>query len=74
MAAATSVHVVAIIEPIIQHADWFFPEGKFWLIVASAAPMATAPPVFGLRELVQHQLILYYIPIIFFFIKSFSLF
>lgn len=28
MAAATSVHVVAIIEPIIQHADWFFPGGK----------------------------------------------
>lgn len=28
MAAATSVHVVAIIEPIIQHADWFFPEGR----------------------------------------------
>lgn len=27
MAAATSVHVVGIIEPIIQHADWFFPEG-----------------------------------------------
>ncbi|XP_074052907.1 rho GTPase-activating protein 17 isoform X5 [Macrotis lagotis] len=26
MAAATSVHVVAVIEPIIQHADWFFPE------------------------------------------------
>ncbi|XP_068434892.1 rho GTPase-activating protein 17b isoform X4 [Clinocottus analis] len=26
MAAATSIHVVAIIEPIIQHADWFFPE------------------------------------------------
>ncbi|XP_006268468.1 rho GTPase-activating protein 17 isoform X5 [Alligator mississippiensis] len=26
MAAATSVHVVAIIEPIIQHAVWFFPE------------------------------------------------
>ncbi|XP_062859230.1 rho GTPase-activating protein 17a isoform X2 [Trichomycterus rosablanca] len=26
MAAATSVHVVIIIEPIIQHADWFFPE------------------------------------------------
>ncbi|KAL2078158.1 hypothetical protein ACEWY4_025843 [Coilia grayii] len=26
MAAATSVHVVTIIEPIIQHADWFFPE------------------------------------------------
>ncbi|KAG7270170.1 hypothetical protein CRUP_026171 [Coryphaenoides rupestris] len=28
MAAATSVHVVAIIEPLIQHADWFFPDGK----------------------------------------------
>ena len=28
MAAATSLHVVAIIEPIIQHADWFFPDGK----------------------------------------------
>ncbi|XP_032359203.1 rho GTPase-activating protein 17a isoform X6 [Etheostoma spectabile] len=26
IAAATSVHVVAIVEPIIQHADWFFPE------------------------------------------------
>lgn len=26
MAAATSVHVVTIIEPILQHADWFFPE------------------------------------------------
>ncbi|RXN02097.1 Rho GTPase-activating protein 17 [Acipenser ruthenus] len=26
MAAATSVYVVTIIEPIIQHADWFFPE------------------------------------------------
>lgn len=30
MAAATSVHVVAIVEPIIQHADWFFPEGELW--------------------------------------------
>uniref|UniRef100_A0A8C5GYE8 Rho GTPase-activating protein 17 n=1 Tax=Gouania willdenowi TaxID=441366 RepID=A0A8C5GYE8_GOUWI len=29
MAAATSVHVVGIVEPIIQHADWFFPEGRF---------------------------------------------
>lgn len=29
MAAATSVHVVTIVEPIIQHADWFFPEGGF---------------------------------------------
>lgn len=36
MAAATSVHVVAIIEPIIQHADWFFPEGKAFLFVVFA--------------------------------------
>lgn len=28
MAAATSVHVVTIIEPIIIHADWFFPDGR----------------------------------------------
>lgn len=28
IAAATSVHVVAVIEPIIQHADWFFPGGN----------------------------------------------
>ncbi|KAH0631729.1 hypothetical protein JD844_019481 [Phrynosoma platyrhinos] len=26
IAAATSVHVVAVVEPIIQHAAWFFPE------------------------------------------------
>lgn len=32
MAAATSVHVVTIIEPIIQHADWFFPEGENYII------------------------------------------
>uniref|UniRef100_A0AAX7VEL2 Rho GTPase activating protein 17a n=1 Tax=Astatotilapia calliptera TaxID=8154 RepID=A0AAX7VEL2_ASTCA len=37
MAAATSVHVVAIVEPIIQHADWFFPEGRSW--VSSIAPL-----------------------------------
>lgn len=36
MAAATSVHVVAIVEPIIQHADWFFPEGKLWLLYITA--------------------------------------
>lgn len=35
MAAATSVHVVAIVEPIIQHADWFFPEGKLWVSLTS---------------------------------------
>lgn len=37
MAAATSVHVVAIVEPIIQHADWFFPEGEFCLRRVTAA-------------------------------------
>ncbi|MEQ2200506.1 hypothetical protein XENOCAPTIV_030340 [Xenoophorus captivus] len=34
MAAATSVHVVAIIEPIIQHADWFFPEVDLPILTA----------------------------------------
>jgi len=33
MAAATSLHVIAIIDPIIQHADWFFPEGKASLLL-----------------------------------------
>lgn len=42
MAAATSVHVVAIVEPIIQHADWFFPEGR--LLVSSAAVPVSARP------------------------------
>ncbi|KFO95554.1 Rho GTPase-activating protein 17, partial [Calypte anna] len=40
MAAATSVHVVAVIEPIIQHADWFFPGGS-----QSSAPAAQPPSV-----------------------------
>uniref|UniRef100_A0AAY4CEG4 Rho GTPase-activating protein 17 n=1 Tax=Denticeps clupeoides TaxID=299321 RepID=A0AAY4CEG4_9TELE len=35
MAAATSVHVVTIIEPIIQHADWFFPEGSAPVCIVS---------------------------------------
>lgn len=38
MAAATSVHVVAIVEPIIQHADWFFPEGMTFIIVKMYFP------------------------------------
>uniref|UniRef100_A0AAR2L710 Rho GTPase-activating protein 17 n=1 Tax=Pygocentrus nattereri TaxID=42514 RepID=A0AAR2L710_PYGNA len=41
MAAATSVHVVAIIEPIIQHADWFFPDVDF--NVSGMFAMPTAP-------------------------------
>uniref|UniRef100_A0A672KGD3 Rho GTPase-activating protein 17 n=1 Tax=Sinocyclocheilus grahami TaxID=75366 RepID=A0A672KGD3_SINGR len=41
MAAATSVHVVTIIEPIIQHADWFFPEGRGHKALNKPAP---APP------------------------------
>lgn len=32
MAAATSVHVVAIIELIILHANWFFPDGKILIM------------------------------------------
>uniref|UniRef100_A0A8C9PES2 Rho GTPase-activating protein 17 n=1 Tax=Spermophilus dauricus TaxID=99837 RepID=A0A8C9PES2_SPEDA len=40
MAAATSVHVVAVIEPIIQHADWFFPEVEF-NVSEAFVPLAT---------------------------------
>ncbi|KAM3863882.1 rho GTPase-activating protein 17b [Diretmus argenteus] len=43
MAAATSVHVVAIIEPIIQHADWFFPEDVDFNVSGMFA-MPTHPP------------------------------
>ncbi|XP_062388129.1 rho GTPase-activating protein 17b isoform X3 [Sardina pilchardus] len=39
MAAATSVHVVTIIEPIIQHADWFFPDE----VEFNVSGMFTAP-------------------------------
>ncbi|XP_066546415.1 rho GTPase-activating protein 17 isoform X2 [Amia ocellicauda] len=42
MAAATSVHVVTIIEPIIQHADWFFP-GEVDFNVSGMFAMPTAP-------------------------------
>ncbi|XP_016896015.1 rho GTPase-activating protein 17b isoform X4 [Cynoglossus semilaevis] len=42
MAAATSVHVVAIIEPIIQHADWFFP-GDVEFNVSDMFAMPTHP-------------------------------
>ncbi|XP_075035456.1 rho GTPase-activating protein 17 isoform X2 [Mixophyes fleayi] len=41
MAAATSVHVVTIIEPIIQHADWFFPEDVDFNV--SGSFVATVP-------------------------------
>lgn len=35
MAATTSVHVVSIIELILQHANWFFPEGKIDMVPLS---------------------------------------
>ncbi|XP_076997614.1 rho GTPase-activating protein 17 isoform X3 [Tamandua tetradactyla] len=41
MAAATSVHVVAVIEPIIQHADWFFPEEVDFNVSEAFVPLAT---------------------------------
>ncbi|XP_060028762.1 rho GTPase-activating protein 17 isoform X4 [Erinaceus europaeus] len=41
MAAATSVHVVAVIEPIIQHADWFFPEEVEFNVSEAFVPLAT---------------------------------
>uniref|UniRef100_A0A4X1UU86 Rho GTPase-activating protein 17 n=1 Tax=Sus scrofa TaxID=9823 RepID=A0A4X1UU86_PIG len=40
MAAATSVHVVAVIEPIIQHANWFFEEVEF-NVSEAFVPLAT---------------------------------
>ncbi|KAM9583946.1 rho GTPase-activating protein 17 isoform 4-T4 [Trichechus inunguis] len=40
MAAATSVHVVAVIEPIIQHADWFFPEEIEFNVSETFVPLA----------------------------------
>ncbi|XP_004705764.1 rho GTPase-activating protein 17 isoform X3 [Echinops telfairi] len=40
MAAATSVHVVAVIEPIIQHADWFFPEEIEFNVSGTFAPLS----------------------------------
>ncbi|KAK5914121.1 hypothetical protein CgunFtcFv8_008583 [Champsocephalus gunnari] len=43
MAAATSIHVVAIIEPIIQHADWFFPE-EVDFNVSGMFALPTHPP------------------------------
>uniref|UniRef100_A0A8C3GJI8 Rho GTPase-activating protein 17 n=1 Tax=Cairina moschata TaxID=8855 RepID=A0A8C3GJI8_CAIMO len=42
MAAATSVHVVAIIEPIIQHADWFFPGDQDFNV---SGAFVAVPPV-----------------------------
>ncbi|XP_053069233.1 rho GTPase-activating protein 17 isoform X1 [Acinonyx jubatus] len=41
MAAATSVHVVAVIEPIIQHADWFFPEEVEFNVSEAFVPLVT---------------------------------
>nr|XP_048316409.1 rho GTPase-activating protein 17 isoform X6 [Myodes glareolus] len=41
IAAATSVHVVAVIEPIIQHADWFFPEEIEFNVSEAFVPLAT---------------------------------
>ncbi|XP_023376399.1 rho GTPase-activating protein 17 [Pteropus vampyrus] len=40
MAAATSVHVVAVIEPIIQHADWFFPGEVEFNVSEAFVPLA----------------------------------
>ncbi|XP_078096410.1 rho GTPase-activating protein 17a isoform X8 [Mustelus asterias] len=42
MAAATSVHVVTIIEPIIQHADWFFPDDLDFNVSGMFTPMTPA--------------------------------
>uniref|UniRef100_A0AAQ4Q5Y0 Rho GTPase activating protein 17b n=1 Tax=Gasterosteus aculeatus aculeatus TaxID=481459 RepID=A0AAQ4Q5Y0_GASAC len=57
MAAATSVHVVAIIEPIIQHADWFFPEGNASVLLYSHpffSPAAPRPNVAPLNPITDN--------------------
>ncbi|XP_051048851.1 rho GTPase-activating protein 17 isoform X5 [Phodopus roborovskii] len=41
IAAATSVHVVAVIEPIIQHADWFFPGEIEFNVSEAFVPLVT---------------------------------
>ncbi|XP_021510630.1 rho GTPase-activating protein 17 isoform X5 [Meriones unguiculatus] len=41
IAAATSVHVVAVIEPIIQHADWFFPGEVEFNVSEAFVPLTT---------------------------------
>ncbi|KAE8579072.1 hypothetical protein XENTR_v10023892 [Xenopus tropicalis] len=40
IAAATSVHVMTIIEPIIQHADWFFPDELDFNVSGAFVPVA----------------------------------
>lgn len=52
LAAATSVHVVTIIDPIIQHADWFFPDDLDFNVSGMFTPMTPANqfnnlPMFG---------------------------
>ncbi|XP_051878326.1 rho GTPase-activating protein 17a isoform X2 [Pristis pectinata] len=52
LAAATSVHMVTIIEPIIQHADWFFPDELDFNVSGMFTPMTPSNhlnnvPVFG---------------------------
>ncbi|XP_078274033.1 rho GTPase-activating protein 17-like isoform X6 [Rhinoraja longicauda] len=52
LAAATSVHVVTIIEPFIQHADWFFPDDLDFNVSGMFTPMTPANqlnnlPMFG---------------------------
>lgn len=52
LAAATSVHVVTIIDPIIQHADWFFPDELDFNVSGMFTPMTPANqfnnlPMFG---------------------------
>ncbi|XP_041434401.1 rho GTPase-activating protein 17 isoform X1 [Xenopus laevis] len=39
IAAATSVHVMTIVEPIIQHADWFFPDDLDFNVSGAFVPV-----------------------------------
>ncbi|XP_038163664.1 rho GTPase-activating protein 17b isoform X4 [Cyprinodon tularosa] len=54
MAAATSVHVGAIIEPIIQHADWFFPD-EVDFNVSGMFSMPSHPPTPDLDPVLERK-------------------
>uniref|UniRef100_A0A8C6Q2W2 Rho GTPase-activating protein 44 n=1 Tax=Nothobranchius furzeri TaxID=105023 RepID=A0A8C6Q2W2_NOTFU len=41
MMTTVSLQIVGIIEPIIQHADWFFPGGSYTLLVSSTEARST---------------------------------
>lgn len=47
MMATVSLQIVAIIEPLIQHADWFFPGGRKLLFQGGNLKIRIVIPVAG---------------------------